>query len=183
MPAAHRLEPLGREGAINPAQRDHVANRTQRRQVEPLHQIRFRRVVKPAAPAPFPVQRDEKHEAHARSREMSAAGCVIGPVRIDQGCRWRQIPVHQVVINHNHLETDLSRMLERGVGGRATIERDHQLGALPVQDIESRRAGPVTFRDAIGDIEHGLMTDRTQPAAKLGRGGRAIDIIIGKHGE
>ena len=53
LPQGHDFQPLPDEGAVKPEQRHHVANRTQRHQVQPFHQVRRRTVLIKAALSQF----------------------------------------------------------------------------------------------------------------------------------
>ncbi len=82
------------------------------------------------AVAQRPVERDQRHVDDARGREIAEAGEVVLPVRIDQRERARQRLRRLVVIEHDHVEAEAPRLLERLMADGAAIDGDDELRAL-----------------------------------------------------
>ena len=72
---AQRDQALHDEGAVQPGERDHVADRAERDQVEEAQEIGQR--AGEAAPPQLAQQRDGGEEGHADRGELALAGNVV----------------------------------------------------------------------------------------------------------
>src|SRR5260370_1436817 len=82
--SAHRDQPLGHEGAIEPLERDHVRNGAERNEVKERHQVRLRPRLSPeAAPAQLAADRYHGEKNEPDRRQMAEPRQLVAPVRVD----------------------------------------------------------------------------------------------------
>ena len=98
-----REQALRDEGAVEPDERHHVADRAERHEVEPLQQVRLR----PSAPIPAAragarrLTATTRQEGHADGGKVAQAGEVVLPVRVDDRHRRRQLGADLVMVEHD----------------------------------------------------------------------------------
>ena len=176
------LQPPRDERTIDAFQRRHVAQRAERREIEPLHLVRqpARRLNAPLACKP--VQRGHEDKHHARRREKSVPRRIVRPVGIHQRQRLRHVIVmHQVVIHHHHIEPDLVRRLQRRNCRRAAIHRHHQLRTHALQRPKRTRRRTKALGQAIRHIQDQFPPPRAKITRQDRRRCAAVDIIVREH--
>ena len=139
---AHHLQPLDDKGAVEARQRHDVGDRRERHEIERGEEVRRLAPVPEARFAQRPVQRHQRHEDDARGGQMAEARKVVLPVRIDERERLRQRLGRLVVVEHDHVEAEPRRGLERLVADRAAIDGDDEPRAARGESSRSpRRSG------------------------------------------
>ncbi|GMA79460.1 hypothetical protein GCM10025880_58770 [Methylorubrum aminovorans] len=135
--------------------------------------------VEAKAPPPQAAgERDEGHEDDARRAEMTKAGEVIEPVRVDQGARLRKLLWSTVVIEHDHVEAEGRCGGQRFVAGSAAIDADEQARPLLAQSRDGADIRAVAFRDAVGDVDAHLDAERPQIICEERCARRAVHVVI-----
>ena len=129
-PLAHDREPLDDKGAVEADQRHDVGDSRQRHEIERGDQVRGLASVPEARFAQRAVQRDERHIDDACGAEMAQSGKIVLAVGIDQRQRLRQRLRGLVMIEHDHVEAEPARELERLAADRSAIDRHDKLGAF-----------------------------------------------------
>ncbi len=130
LPAAHDLQALADEGAVEPDQGDDVGDGRERDEIEPGEKVGRRPRVPEAALAQGAVQRHQGEKDNAGGAEMAEARQIVLPVRVDEGGSRRQALGGLVVVEHDRVEAEPRRFGERLVARRAAIDRDEQARAL-----------------------------------------------------
>ena len=90
--------------AVDPGQRDDVADGAERDQVEPLQQVGFGPRAVPAGLAQRPVDRDDEQKGDADRGERAVRARLVEPVRIDHRDGRRQQRLADVMIDDDHVE-------------------------------------------------------------------------------
>src|SRR5262249_37209569 len=120
--AAERNQALGDESAIEPNERHYVGNRPQCDIIEKAKQIRLRVLGPPKATlAQNAIDGDDGYESQSDSCQMTEAGEIVAPVRIDDCQRRRQFLIRLMVINNHHVESGRLGLRERLDTRRAAI--------------------------------------------------------------
>ncbi len=177
----HDLQALSRQRPVEPGQRRDIANGAQRRQVEPLHQVRPRVILEQPARLGLAVERGHDDEDDAGGGEITLGRGAARPVGIDDGAALRRIFAHQVVVDDHDLQSDRCGIVERLVRHGAAVDRDDQVGAQRFQPVEGGIGRTVTFQDAVGDIDIEVAAHGAEPAHQLRRRGGAVDVVIGEY--
>ena len=110
VPPPHCDQALGDEGAVEPSERHHIGDRSERDQIEEAKEVRLRPLLRPEpAQAQFPVDRHHGHEHEADGGEMAEAREIVEPVGIDHRHRRGQPFVGLMMIDHDHVQAELAR--------------------------------------------------------------------------
>ncbi len=83
-----------------------------------------------------------------------------------------------MVIDHDHVETEPPRLLDRSDAGRAAIDRDQQLCAALRERADRLEIRPIAFKDAVGNVDQGIEPTMAQEARQHRGRGRAVDVVI-----
>ncbi len=182
--AGERHQPLGDEGAVEPDQRHHIADRAERHQVEPLQQVGLAAVgaVPPASPQQ-PVDRHHGHVGDADGGEVTKTGKVVLAVGIDQSACRRPLGAEFVMVDHHHVDAERLRLGQRLEAGRAAVDRDDQAGALPGQHAQRLRVRPIALEQAVGDIDGGVEPLMAQEARKQRRRRGPVHVVVAEDGD
>ena len=189
-PPSQHLEPLGDQGPVEASKRHHVADRTQRNQIEPLHEVRLRagRAV-PAGRAQRPVERDRQEEGHAdrgQITELLGVGRhrgLVQAVRIDHGRRPGQLRRGRVVVHDNNVEPGLGRRRQGLEGGYAAVHGHYHGHPLGLQRQERVGIGPISLLDPVGHIDMRLGPGGAQKAGQQGGRGRPVHVVVAEDGD
>ena len=181
-PAGHDLQPLGGQRAVEAGERGHVADCTERGQIEPLAKIGLRPRLEQAAPPRLPVQRRQQHEGDARRRQHPLARAAVGPVGVDQGCGRRRIAgAHQVMVDDHDRQPHPGGGLQRVAGRGPAVDGHHQLRALRLQAAEGGGARAIALGHPVRNVDGELAPHRAEPAHQQGRAGGAVHVVVGEH--
>ncbi len=113
---------------------------------------------------------------------MAKTGQVVSPVRIDDRNRLGKPLVCLVVIDYDSVETELSCFRERFEACHTAIDCNQQPYASLRERTDRVQVRPISFKDAVGDVDDWIQTAEPQIPAKQGRGGRTVDIIVSENG-
>ena len=175
---AHDLQPLDDEGAVEAGQRHDVGDRRERHEIERGDEVRRLAPVPEAGFAQSPVQRDQRHEHHARGRQMAEAREIVRPVRVDERERLRQRLGSLVVVEHDHVEAEPRRRLERLVAHRPAVDGDDERRAALGEALDRLGVRAVAFRDAVGDMDDRLAAAGAEIFADERRAAGAVDVVV-----
>ncbi len=176
----HDLQALGGQCAVKAGQGRDVADGAQRRQVQPLHQVRTRVRLEQAPRLGFAVERGHDDEDDAGGGEITLGRGAARPVGIDHGAGLRRILAHQVVVDDHDLQPDFRRVVQCLVCHGTAVDSDDQVGTEGFQTVERRVRRPIAFRHAVGHIDVEVEAHGAEPAHQLRRRGGAIDVVIGE---
>ena len=152
--AAHRDQPLGDEGAVEPGQRRDIGHGAERHMVQHAEQIRLGPFGCPeAAAAQFPVHRHQRDQHQADGGEMAEAGEIVRPVRVHQRIDLGQFVAGLVMVDDDDRHAELARLRQRLEAGGAAIDGDEQRRALGGKPPHRLDVGPVAFEDAVGNVD------------------------------
>ncbi len=109
---------------------------------------------------------------------MAEAGKVVLAVGIDHGNRVRQPLGRLVVVEHDHVEAELSGFRERLMTDRAAVDGDDE--ARPVRGEGGHRldVGAIPFRDPVGNVDDRLAAAGLEIFADERRAARAVDVVV-----
>ena len=90
----------------------------------------------------------------------------------------------QMVIRHQHAETQRPRPGDAIKTGNAVVYRDQHIGAAGLDAFSNRRRQTITIDHAIWhDITHVSRAHQAQPANTHGAGGGTIAVVVGHDAE
>ena len=119
----------------------------------------------------------------ASGAEMAQSGKIVLAVGIDQRQRLRQRLRGLVVIEHDHVEAEPARELERLAADRSAIDRHDKLGAFGGEVRYRLRVGAVALGHPVGDVDDRLAAAGGQIFAEERRAARAIDVVVAEDGD
>ena len=181
---AHRQQALGDEGAIKALERHHIGHRAERDEIEEAEEVRLRALRRPEpAPAQLAVERNHGHEHEADGGEMAELREIVEPVGIDHRQRRGQPFVGLMMVDHDHVEAELARFSSGSwlvvPQSTATRRRRPSRG----ERADRFRVRPITFEQAIGNVDEGAQAAMAQVSAQHRRRRRAIDIVVAEDGD
>ncbi len=166
---AHHLEPLRHQRAVDAGERHDIANRAERHEIEPLHQIGLLPALIPARLAQRAIDASDEEKGHAHRGQHAMRAFLVEPVGIDHRERARQRGIAQMMIDDDDIESRIAGNAERRLRGDAAIDGDDDARALLFQLQQRGRVGPITFALAIGDIDGRLAVDGLKKAPQQRR--------------
>ena len=87
--------------------------------------------------------------------ELVVRALVVEPVGVDHGAGARQPRLGQVVVDHDHVEPGVCRVLQRVEGADPAIDGDDHLHVLRRELAHGGAVGAVALAQAVGDVDHG----------------------------
>ena len=178
----HDLKAGADQRAVDAEQRDHVTDRAQGHEIEPLPKIglRPRRAV-PASLAQGAIDTHGEQERDANRGEMLVRAGIVDPVGIDHRHRLRQRDLRHMVVDHDEIESGAPRLGQRLEGGDAAIDRDDD-GSAVLPDLQQRRRiGAVPLLATVRNVDADIAADGPEETQQQRRGGGAIDIVVAEH--
>ena len=176
-PLAHDLEALDDEGAIEPDERHHVADRRQGDEVEPFEERRL-------ADASWrvctkePADGDEGQEDDARRTEVPLPAGAVLAVRVDQRRDpWKRI-AGLVMVEDDDIQAYRLGVGQRLVPGRPAVDGDEEARTAIVQGRDRLGIRPVAFRDPVGDMHGRIEAIVAHVSRDKRRRCRAVDIVV-----
>ena len=115
--------------------------------------------------------------------EMTEAGKIVAPVRIDDGDRRRQRLVGLVVIDDDDIDAELARFRQRLDAGGAAIDRHQERGAARGERAHRLDIRAVAFEQTVGNVDQRLEAGVAQKAREQRRRSGAVDIVIAEDGD
>ena len=185
LPPRHHLEALGDQGAVDPGQRHHVADGSQRHQVQPLHEVGLGpaggpRPI-PAGLAQDPVEADHQQKGHPHRRQLAVRAGFVHAVGVDHGDGAGQPGLGLVVIDDDDVQAGRGGGLQGTVGAGAAIHgHDHGDAAFP-ESQERRLVGSVAFAQAVRDIGLAAAADGGEKTGQQGRRRGPVHVVIAEH--
>ncbi len=174
----HQLREAGtHEGAVDADERNHVADRRQRDEIERLAQIGLGNAVGFIPAAQRTVERDGEQERHARGAEMALARAVARLIGIDLR-KGRRRALHRVMVEHDDIEARVARRLQRRVRRGAAIDGDDEAGTLVFQLQQRARRRAIAFAHPVGDVDARFDPERGQEIVQQRRRARSVDVVI-----
>ena len=131
-----------------------------------------------AALAQLPVHRDHGHEHKADRSEMVEPRKIVLPVRVDQRIDRRQGLVRQMMVDRHHIEAKRLGFNERLDAGRAAIDRDEELRALPGERAHRFGVRAIAFEQAIGNVDQRLKPAMAQEPREHCRRRRTVHVVV-----
>ena len=165
------------------SERHDVTHRGKRHEIEQAKQVRLRPVPIVAFAAKRARGGDKKQKHDARRGEMSLAGEIVLPVRIDHGKRGRQRLVGLVVVDDDHLRAGRISSGDCHLGGGAAIDGENEARAGLGKAGQRVRAWAIALRQPVGDIGRGRLPMRPQEALNQRHGRRTVDVVVAEHGD
>ena len=179
-PAAltHDREALDDKGAVEPDQRHDVGDGRERNEVERRHKVRTSPAVPEARLAQRAVERHERHEDDAGGAEIAQARKIVLTVGIDQRGRSRQHLRGLMVIEHDHIEAEPARDLERLAADRAAVDGHNERRALRRETLNRLDVWAIALGHAVGDMDDRLQSAGGQIFAEERRAACAVDVVV-----
>ena len=173
------MQPLRNEGAVEPLERHDVGDGAERHKVERVEQVGLGAQHMPeAALAQLAVHRDHGHEHEADRSEMVEPRKIVLPVRVDQRIDRRQGLVRLMMVDRHHVEAERLGFNERLDAGRAAIDRDEELRALPGECAHRFGVRPIALEQPVRNVDQRLKSAMAQEFRQHRRRGRAVDVIV-----
>ena len=135
-----------------------------------------------AAPAERAVRRDDQQEDDPDRGQAAELPRLVQAVGVHHGQRFRQAGLGQVVVEDDAFESEAGRMGERPEGRGAAINQQHEPAPLRREPVEGRFVGTVALGDAVGHMDARFAARRLEETREQRRGGRAVHIVVGEHG-
>ncbi len=180
-PAQH-LQSLGDEGAIEPDQRHHVGDGAERHVVEQGQQIGFGPRIGPkTAGAQLAIDRHHRHEHEPDRGEITEAGEIVAPVRIDDGQCRRQRLVGLMMVDDDDIHAERLCFAQRLDAGGAAIDGHQQRRAARRQRAHRLDIRAVAFEQPVGNVNDRLDAATTQETRQHGGGCRAVHIVVAEN--
>ena len=180
-PAQHQ-QALGDEGAIEPDQRHHVGDGAERHVVEERQQIGLGPRLGPkTAGAQFAIDRHHGHEHEPDRGEITEAGEIVAPVRIDDGHRRRQRLVGLMMIDDDDVHAERFGFAQRLDAGGAAIDGHQQRRAARGERPHRLDIRAVAFEQPVGNVDDRLDAAKPQEARQHGGGCRAVDVVVAEN--
>ena len=184
LPPRHDLEALRDEGAVEGLQPRDVRDGAERDEVEQVDELRLLAVCEEAAAAKLAHQRHAEQERHSDRREVTvrrAELAFVEPVGVDQreGDRKRRRAL--VMVDDDHVEAGVLRLLKRFERLRSAIDRDREARAALLELDQRRARRAIALHQPVGDVDHRLGAQPAQQEHEQGRAGRAVDVIIAEN--
>ena len=126
----------------------------------------------------FAIDRDQRHQHEADGGEITEAGEIVGPVRIDQRIHDRQHIAALMVIDDDNRHSEPPRFHQRLDAGAAAIDRHQQRGALAREHADGFGIGAIAFEDAVRNVNQRIEPAMAQMPGEQRRRGRAVDVIV-----
>ncbi len=178
----HQGEAFHDEGAVEAGQRRYVRHGGQSDDIEAEQQVRRRSFAPVAALAQRPVERHQRDKHHACRAKRALPRHVVLPVGVDDD-RLGQDFGGLVMVEHDDVEPEFSRLDEGLETGRAAIDR-HQKRRAPRRQRPDRLAvGTVALGDAVRNVDQPLDAAEIEEFRQQRRGTGAVDIVIAKNGD
>ena len=114
----------------------------------------------------------------AGRREMAEAGEIVLPVGIDERERLRQALRRLMMIEHDHVEAEPARELERLVADRAAIDGDDERRAVRREARDRLDVRAIALGDAVGDVDDRLAAAGGEIFAEERRAAGAVDVVV-----
>ena len=177
-PLAHDGEPLDDKRAVQARQRRDVSDGRERDEIERGDEVGGSGSVPEPRLAQRPAQRDERHVDDARGRQIAETGKIVLTVGIDERKRPRQALRGLVMVEHDHVEAEPDRELERLVADRAAIDGDDERRAVRRKTRDRFAVRAITLSDAIGDVDDRFAPAGGQIFAEQRRAAGAVDVVV-----
>ena len=166
------------EGAVEAGERDHVADRAERHEVEPLQQRRLGPRGEGTPLAQHAGDRHQDDEGDADGRQMLERARLVDPVGVDHGQGGGERLLASMMVDHDHLEPQLGGLAQRLERGGAGVQRDDQAAATLGELGQDARIRPVAVAHPVGDLDLDRDAERAQVARhQCGRGG-PVDVVV-----
>src|SRR5262245_14271924 len=107
---------------------------------------------------------------------MTKARQVVSPVRVDDGDCIRKLLVGLVMIDNDRVESKFVSFRERLKACHAAIDCDQQPYTALGERTDRVNIRPITFKDAIGDVDDRIQTAEPYITAEQGDAGRTVDV-------
>ena len=180
-PAQHQ-QTLGDEGTIEPDQRHHVGDGTERHVVEEGQQIGFGPRIGPkTAGAQFAIDRHHGHEHEPDCGEIAEAREIVAPVRIDDGECGRQRLVGLMMVDDDDIQAERLCFAQRLDAGGAAVDGHQQRRAARRQRAHRLDIRAVAFEQPVRNVNDRLDTATTQETRQHGGGCRAVHIVVAEN--
>ena len=140
---ARNLQALVDEGAVEPRQRDDVADGAEGDEVEPLQEWRLRAPREGAALAQDAGHRHQDDERHAHGGQVLERARLVDAVRVHDRHRLGQRLLGRVVVDDHDLEAARRSQAKRFERRGAGVEGDEKTAALIGQRFEDAGIGTV----------------------------------------
>ena len=173
--AGHDGQALPHKGAVDANQRGHIGHGRKRHQIQHRHQVRLG----PSHGAQHATRLHQRQEHHACGAEVAQRSILVRAVGVHDGQGRGQGLAAQVVVKHDDVGACRSR--QGLMAQRAAIDADDQV----VVFRQGRHGGgirAITFVDAVGNIQRGILALTTQPVQQQRSRGAAVHVVIGKDG-
>src|SRR5262249_57294330 len=115
--------------------------------------------------------------------EVTELGEIVETVRIDDRHRGRQLLVGLMVVDDDDVKTHALGLGERLDAGGAAIDGNQQLRPTFSKRLDGGDVRPVTFEDAIGDVDERFDPGRTQKTCKQRGACGSIDVVVAEDGD
>ncbi len=175
----HGEEAFRHEGAIEPFEPGHVGDGTERHQVGEPEQIRLRPRCRPeAAAAQHSIDRHDGQEDEPDGGKMAEPGEIVETVRIDDRDRRRQFFVRLVVIDHDGIEAEATRLGERLETGGAAVDGDQESCPLSGKRPDRLAVRAKALEDAVGNMKQRIEAAMAEKPHQQRHRGGAVDVVI-----
>ena len=162
-------------------QRGNVRDRAERHEVEQAHQVRLVAAVEISLGSQRPDQRNAEQERNAYCCQVAVACrevAFVEAVGVDQRRRRRKLGGAFVVIDDDHIDACIARHRQCFMRHCPAIDRDDQARTSFGQFDQRLSARPVTFEQAVGDVEFRLKPQTAEQFDHKRRTCRAIDVVV-----
>ena len=178
---AYGEQPLDDEGAVDAGERDDVAHRRQRDEIEPAEQVGRRPARRRRAQGADSFH--ERQEDDAGGAEMALPGKIVLPVGIDDRDGRRQRTADLVVVEHDDVCASLIGRRDRRSAVGAAVDGDNQGGAARGEIAHRLGIGSVALEDPIGDVDLGVDAVVAEEAFHQSRRRGAVDVVVAEDGD
>ncbi len=113
LPPSQREQALGDKSPVEPLERHHVSNRSERNEIEKPQEVRLRPLRRPEISLPeLTIERNECHEHDTDCGEMSKLGEIIEPIGVHDRDRGRKLLIGLMMVDDNDIHSQLARLKE-----------------------------------------------------------------------
>ncbi len=178
-PPRHDLEALRDKSPVQALERNHVADRGKGHQLKPTQKVGFFALGVEELPcAQRPVGRGGKQQGEAGSTQVPQPRGIVLAVRIDDGKSLWQFLRRLMMVNDDALKPLACGVGQRIMGQHATVEGHEQARSPGAQGLHCGNARPVSFGNAVGDVDFRRTAECRKVALEQGRGTDTIHVIV-----
>src|SRR6516165_5743741 len=103
---------------------------------------------------------------------------LVEPVRVDDGCRARQLRFGHMMIDNDDLEPGRGGIGEGQMGVRPAIDGDDEARSFRAETQQRRRVWAVAFAQTIRNVDARPASDGCKKTHQQRRRCRAVDIVV-----